>query len=592
MFVRSTKVRSSSGEVHEYVRIVESVRKNGRPAQKVVASLGRRDTLEAVLPMLNRFLKGESEAEAAGLSEEAPVEPLESLTWGPVLVARTLFEELGLGAILEAQDTASSDEDSEATPAPSDWVSRALVLVAAQLLRPSSEHDLATWLESSLVMDRAGRRYIPDWQQNGRVKVSFGQLQQWYRTLDKLFEHKSEIEVALFERLKDLFSLEPDLVFYDITSTYFEGSGPEEAKHGYSRDGKPRNPQVIVGVVMVNGWPIAHHVWAGNRRDSTTVQEVIDDLSHRFDLHRVMFVGDRGMVSARNMEYLENSSFGYLLGKQRRQNPEVERLLSQIRENGWQECPMGINARESKHGWRSWVQEVPSEKPGVRVFVIDSEQRRAYEQAMREKSMARVRESLERIQERVRRGGLRQPEKIGAAVSRALQRHHGHRYYDWRIRDGQLEFFEHPTHLPREKQFEGRFLIETDDSEISPLQAVEQYKQLAEVERGFASLKHPLGLRPIYHQRQHRVEAHIFVAALAFLAERLLEHRLKQARVGLSAREAIKALETVRWVQFRVHEETRDGVTPGDARARGVLDGLGITETRPQTPEEGPFTRM
>ena len=114
---------------------------------------------------------------------------------------------------------------------------------------------------------------------------------------------KDQIEVALYHRLRDLFSFKPDLVLYDITSTYFEGAGPHDfAKHGYSRDGKSQNVQVIVGVVMVAGWPIAHHVWAGNRIDHSTVQEVISDLRKRFEFGRLVFVGDRGMVTDENIE--------------------------------------------------------------------------------------------------------------------------------------------------------------------------------------------------------------------------------------------------------------------------------------------------
>lgn len=124
--------------------------------------------------------------------------------------------------------------------------------------------------------------------------MDLSQLQRWYRTPDHLILNKDQVEVALYERLRTLFDFEADLVLYDMTSTYFEGAGPAGlAKHGYSRDGKPRNVQVVVGVVMVAGWPIAHHVWAGNTRDSTTVMEVIEDLGKRFRFRRLVFVGDR-----------------------------------------------------------------------------------------------------------------------------------------------------------------------------------------------------------------------------------------------------------------------------------------------------------
>src|SRR5262249_29484635 len=153
------------------------------------------------------------------------------------------------------------------------------------------------------VCDRLGRRFMPQWKNWNRVRVDFQQLHAWYRTLDRLLRAKDAIEVSLYQRLRDLFSIKPDLVFYDITSTYFEGTGPGEmARHGYSRDQKRRNVQVIVGVVMVAGWPISHHVWEGNRRDAATVLEVLRDLKQRFDFQRVVFVGDRGMVSEDNLD--------------------------------------------------------------------------------------------------------------------------------------------------------------------------------------------------------------------------------------------------------------------------------------------------
>src|SRR5262245_9248682 len=131
--------------------------------------------------------------------------------------------------------------------------------------------------------------------------TGIGTAPQWYRTLDQLLARKSEVESELYLRLRDLFSLEVDLVFYDLTSTYFEGHGPPGlGAHGHSRDGKPRNRQILVGLVMVDGWPLAHHVFAGNWRDAKTVPSVLEDLEKRFGLRRLVFVGDRGMVTAKN----------------------------------------------------------------------------------------------------------------------------------------------------------------------------------------------------------------------------------------------------------------------------------------------------
>jgi transposase len=594
MFIRSVKVPSSSGTVHEYVRIVESVWESGRVKQKVIANLGRRDVLDSVLPMLHRFLRGEEAptdlAEQAALSVSVEVE--DASTWGPMLVARHLFDKLGLWQILDAGrrwPKLLPDEDPH-----DDWPSRVLALLTNRLTRPGSEHALAGWLETDYICDRHGRRYVPCWKQQARVRVDLRQLQSWYRTLDHLQLNKSRIEVALYHQLRDLFNLQPDLVFYDLTSTYFTGHGPPLAKHGYSRDGRPRDVQVVVGVVMVAGWPIAHHVWAGNTRDSTTVKEVVADLTQRFDFRRVVFVGDRGMVTERNVDTLTTTDgdWGFLIGMTRRQNPEAETLIDRVQEERWLDCTVGINASEKPpaNRPRTRVQEVSCDRPGVRVFVVDSDERRAYETRMREKSMQRTRVGLEKVQTRVAKGQLKQPEKIGAAVERVLQRHHGYRYYAWELAAGQLRFFEHPVNLRREKKYEGKYLIQTDQPDMKAPDAVAHYKELNEVERGFHALKDPIGMRPIWHRSERRVRAHIFVAALAFLLDRMLERALRDAKVQLSATAAWQALQTIRHVSFRVNGEIKTGVTQGSAHARQVLRALHLSEIRPPTPPNGEET--
>ena len=276
----------------------------------------------------------------------------------------------------------------------------------------------------------------------------------------------------------------------------------------------------------------------------------------------------------------------------RRQNPAAEALIDRIDEARWQECPGGINVQEAKVKPRTRVQEVACDRAGVRVFVVDSDERRGYEQRQREKAMQRVRVGLEQLQTRVAKGRLKDAAKIGAAAQRVLSRNHGHRYYAWQLTDGQLRFTEHPVNLAREKKYEGKYLIQTDQADMTPQDGVAHYKELNEVERGFRSLKDPLGMRPIWHTNERRVRAHIFVAALAFLIERMLERALQEAGVPLSAQAALTALQTIRHVCFQADAEQRTGVTPGSARARQVLKALKITDRRPPTPPPGPQTTM
>lgn len=575
MYLRTIKVPSSNGSVNEYVRVVESYREDGKVKQRTIADLGRRDVLTALLPQLQRLLLGQPHPAGETAND---IDILEASTWGPVLVVRALFEELGLWQLFD-------ELFGKAKKGPS-FTERAFVLIANRLIRPSSEHGLARWLETDFVCDRQGRRFVPHWHRRGRVQVHHRQLDTWYRTLDQLVAAKSRIEVRLYQRLRDLFNLQPELVLFDITSTYFEGVGPKDfAKHGYSRDGKPQNVQVVVGLVLVAGWPIAHHVWQGNQLDVTAVQGVIQDLMTRFQFARIIFVGDRGMVSENNLEAIRRDGHGYLVGLKRRRNAQLDAWLQTLDDTKWVDCPMGITVRERKtNPPRTRVQEVARGTPDQRVFVIDSDERRQYEQGKRQQAMERTRLKLEKVQARVAKGTLVDPAQIGAAAERALRAHQGYRYYAWEIRDGAFVFAEHPIHLEREKRLEGKYVIATSEKDLDAPGAVALYKQLTEVERSFRHLKDILALRPIYHQLETRVRAHIFVAALALLLQTLLERRLREAGVDLSAPEALQAVETIRHVTFKVNQEHRCGVSAASARAHQVLRALNITTLRPPTP--------
>jgi transposase len=577
MFLRTTKVKRPDGKVDEYIRLVESDWNDGSPRHRVICNLGRKELLAPHAEALLRLLQGKEKTKTA--NQEATA--VGAWDWGVMLAARHFWQQLGLQEIIDslAKNRSLGRELAD----------RALALVTNRLCEPTSEHGMARWLETEFVCDRWGRRWFPEWREEGerlssqrpRVRVKDRQLRQWYRTLDQLLVQQKQIEKELFLRLRNLFSLNVDLVFYDLTSTYFEGNGPVGlALHGHSRDGKPRNRQVLVGLVMIDGWPIAHHVFQGNLRDSTTVEKVLQELQSRFGLRRVVFVGDRGMVTSANLDRLRSSGQGYLVGLKRRRQPEILRYL-QSATGPWLECPAGISAREKSQVPKTLVQEVAG-KPGVRVFVVHSEERLEYERGQREKAMQKVQEELETLEQRVRQGKLKAPEKIGAAASRVLSRHHGFRYYAWELKQGQFHYFEHPENLQQEKALEGKYLIQSEEPNLSPTEAVEIYKDLSEVERAFSGLKDVIEMRPIYHRTMPRVEAHIFVASLAFLLDRALEKTLKSAGNDLSSRQGWQALKTVRVVDIDLgNGEHKQSVTQGSRRAAAILSTLGIKDLDP-----------
>src|ERR1700675_2739488 len=461
MFLRVVRATVSKGVKREYVRVVEAYRdRDGKTRHRTVINLGRKDLLAEHLDFgkLRRLLHGD----AAGDDRVAhkDIGAGGAWDWGPLLAARRMWSDLGLDTTLDQL----ARPDCRQAARLSD---RALVLVANRLTAPASEHALAQWLESDFVCDRCGRRFIAAWRGDAerqasrtpRVRVAARQLQQWYRTLDQLLACKAQVEYALFVRLRDLFSLQVDMVFYDLTSTSVEGRGPTEM--------------------------------GAHRRSSGEV-----------------------------LSYIQTST------------------------GPWIECPVGITAREKATPPKTLVQEVVAQEPGVRVFVVHSEERLAYERAQRIKAMDRVRTRLEKLQRRIDDGRLKAAEKVGAAATRVLARNHGHRYYDWSYDDGVFRFFEHPVHFAREQAYEGKYVIQTEEPNLSAVDAVRLYKELSEVERSFANLKDVIDMRPIYHQTDDRVQAHIFVAALAFLLHRAIEKKLKAACLDLSATEALTILKS------------------------------------------------
>ncbi len=202
MYLRTTKVKRPDGKVDEYIRLVESYWNNGSPRHRVICNLGRKDLLAPHADALLRVLKGETETAA----KNKGVDAVGAWDWGPMLVARHFWQELGLERMMEC--LAKPGEKRQ------EWADRALALVTNRLCKPTSEHGMARWLETDYVCDRSGRRWLPDWRDDAerlasrrpRVRVKDQQLRQWYGTLDRLLEHKKEIEKELFLRLRNLFS--------------------------------------------------------------------------------------------------------------------------------------------------------------------------------------------------------------------------------------------------------------------------------------------------------------------------------------------------------------------------------------------------
>jgi len=566
MFPRVSRSKSG-GKVYEYLRVVENYRnEKGKKSQRVIANLGRLEDLrngklDELVGKLRKFCMKHWVC-----GEE--VEDDESLRWGPILVARRLWEEMGLDEIVRRLCARRKGNG--------DVAERAFVLVANRLTEPGSEHGLAWWLESHWVCDSKGRRFVPQWRsveevtEERRVKVEWGQLERWYRTLDALYAQKKEIERELYLKLRDLLSLKVDMVFYDVTSLSFAGTRDkgELKRHGYPRGGSPRNVQVLLGLVMVGGFPIAGHVFRGNVADKATVQEVISDIEQRFGIQEVTFVADQGMVSPQNL--LSLVPHRYILGHKGRRDSEARRWLEGLTDR-WRECSEGVR-----------VQEVQSGQEGVRVLVVDSDERRDYEESLRNKSMQRAEECLKKVAQAVQKGRVKSREKIAVWAERALRKNKGYRYFSYRIpSDGEFDYFLDEKKMRAETLREGRYILTTNHAFLSPEEGLSHYKDLSDIEAGFRELKDVIQGRPIYHQRDDRICAHIFIAQLALLLLRRLRHRLREKRVPLSPSAAIAAVKSIGVAELDLKGHKEVLVSRPKPHAREVLTALGITNLQP-----------
>ena len=567
MYPRVNTVKQG-GKTYHYLQILQSYRQQGRTRQRLVANLGRIDllgeNLDRLVSSLSKYCKN-------SLVAPEQIQCREASLWGPLLLARHLWQQMGLSEIIY--------KHCQSSRLKFDAAQTSFVLVANRLCEPASEHGLARWLEHTFVCDSQGRRWQPDWiaveyvSKQQRVKVSAKQLKQWYRTLDVLLAAKEKIEQALYLRVRDLFNLKVDMVFYDLTSTYFCRKQPKGnlRRHGQSKDKRPRQVQVVLGVVMANGFPIAHHVFPGNTADKVTLKKVLRDLQERFGLRYIMIVSDRGLVSDENLEFLSQQELSYLLGIGSRRSDEAKEVLSRLDDSEWRQVDEG-----------NQVQEVQLDNTKARYFVIDSQQRKDYEQSMRESSMQRAKEQLKKVKASVKASRLKDPAKIGARANRAVSNHHGYRYFSWKVPGpGQFSFFQDKEKLDAEIAREGKYILKTDDPDITAVEAVACYKELNTVEQGFRDLKDVIDMRPIYHKTDERIEAHIFVASLALFLKQTLQYQLASKLPEISATDALAAVKSIGLTELTFNDQTKRLVSNGGRDARRVLSALAIKQINP-----------
>ncbi|KXB05663.1 hypothetical protein AKJ50_00355 [candidate division MSBL1 archaeon SCGC-AAA382A13] len=394
-----------------------------------------------------------------------------------------------------------------------------------------------------------------DWINEKAFSYTTDVAKKWvYRTQNKLVEEKKVIERRILDELKANLDPPLDLVFYDLTSTYFEGDGPDLADFGYSRDGRPDRVQIVLGVVMAGGIPIAHQVWPGNTTDKSTLEEAVEDLKEKFDIRNVIFVADRGLISSENLEELKEEGYDYILATKRRKEDLAEKLLVK-------DVPGEGKIRTT---------EVHSEGGRRYILCLNEERRERDLERLKkgrdkcDKELWKLRDRFEESQEgrgrpMTKKGVMKRAEKIISGHKRIFNLSFDETL-TWDLKDEEWEY---------ERTIAGKFLIVTT-SDLDPSKAVEKYKELKDVERAFDELKNMLNLRPIYHSTDKGVKGHVFICILALLLRRLME---KEASMPFE--EIFEKLEPLKVNVIDHREEEifqRNELTPSQEK---VIEALG-----------------
>jgi transposase len=530
MFIRPC-YRNKDGKRHAYWALMESYRTERGPRQRVIAYLGQldephrlgvKDAAEGKSGPRQKRLFGDVRPQWVEVDvKRLRVENRRDLG-GPWL-GLELVEQLGLKDFLDRTIPAGQED----VP----WSLMALVLVLCRLCDPSSELHIAEhFYAQSALSDLVG------------IPVEKVNEQRLYRALDALLPHKEALEVFLKNRLGELFALEYDLLLYDVTSTYFEGQAQSNplARRGYSRDHRPDCKQVCIGLVVSKcGMPLGYEVFAGNRTDVTTVQEIVETMEGRYGRADRIWVGDRGMVSAENIAFLKQSGRRYIVGTPKSMLKQFERELLSA---DWHAIREGLE-----------VKLCPA-PDGQETFVLcRSRDRREKEKAMHDRFEQRIEEGLRRIEascRRQRQNPLVVAQRLGRLMGQNSRAAGLFQTEVTTATDGRATLTWKKIDVWRDwaALSEGCYLLRSNVRDWSDEDLWKAYIQLTEAEAAFRIHKSDLGLRPIWHQKEERVLAHILVCFLAYVLWKTLAQRCRQAGLGHEPRRVFEELGRIQLV--------------------------------------------
>jgi transposase len=600
------RIKTTAGKKrnYQYLVISQSVRDSrGRSTTKDVATLGNveRFSKETVSNLVDGLIR------LFGLDEYAradDVEILASLEHGSIVFWRALWERLGLGKTVAKQVAQS---ESRITIEVARYVE---LMVVNRCVNPLSKLATSRWMDTTCYAAMADYADLPR------------DVEYFYRSMDYLLKAKDGIEKALFERMRNLFSINVRMTFYDITSTFFYSDACPLAENGHSRDNRPDKKQVVIGVLTsYEGYPLKHYVFQGNTKDEATVGEVVRRLKREYHIEETTFVGDRGMITKLNLERIETEQFDYIMGVKHRQDEMMPMLLEddglfegEVTEwRGLKITDRHIDVKEfllwktagildlsggerQTDAWRRFADFVARIEG---VATIDCAWARELcnglgreDRSMRGKVTRLLRKYHKRCGETIRivcalnesrakQSRERRTEKIvelSGELDKALAgKEHGRelrmetvfeehkrryrRFFRWEREQADappVGYRLNDDAIAKESRCDGVFMLTTTRDDLSARKVVESYKNLQEVETLFDDLKHFVDIHPVRHWLETRVRAHVFLCILALLLKRVLEIDCLKSK---ALTETLETVATSKLVRYRVRMSPRSPET-------------------------------
>jgi transposase len=548
MFLRSTS-RKKDGKEHRYFSIVESHRLgSGKMAQRTVLYLGEVNDQQAAAWRKSLEVFDEDQQSSRTLSlfpedREIPQDAADGLqvrlsglelrrarAFGNCWLACALWRQLSLDGFWQQR----LPDGREAVS----WEKVLQLLVVNRWIDPGSEWRVhRQWFLGSAMDELLGVDFV------------VAEKDRLYRCLDRILEHKQERFVWLQQKWADLFHADFEVLLYDLTSTYFEGEMEEnpKAKHGYSRDGRPDCLQVVIALVITpDGFPLAYEVMDGNTSDRTTLRGFLDQIENSYGQAKRMWIMDRGIPSEAILAEMRNPArpMSYLVGTGKGKIKQYEKR--------WLDLPW--------HKVRDSVEVKLFEQDGELYVLAKSEGRQRKEIAMRRKRLARLLRKL-----RAMRRSLPSRDQLLMRIG-AVKTAAGRAFGFVKIQVPEVgqpvtresfRFTVDKNKLQEAERRDGHYLLRSNLTGADPAVLWTRYVQLTQIESAFRSLKSELGIRPIYHHLEHRVDAHILIAFLAYCLQVTLKNRLALHAPGLTATAVMEKLATIQMIDVWI--PTLDG---------------------------------